>query len=41
MTDALASLRGVSRTYQKGKESVEVLHELDLDIPEGDFAAIM
>ena len=38
---ALATLRGVSKTYQKGKESVDVLHELDLDIPEGDFIAIM
>ncbi len=38
---ALAMLRGVSKTYQKGKESVDVLHELDLDIPEGDFIAIM
>lgn len=41
MSDALAELRGVSRTYQKGKERVEVLHELDLDIPNGDFVAIM
>ncbi len=41
MTEVLASLRGVSRTYQKGKERVEVLHELDLDIPGGDFIAIM
>lgn len=41
MSDALAELRGVSRTYQKGKERVEVLHELDLDIPAGDFIAIM
>ena len=38
---ALATLRGVSKTYMKGKESVDVLHELDLDIPEGDFIAIM
>ena len=38
---ALATLRGVSKTYQKGKEQVDVLHELDLDIPEGDFIAIM
>ncbi len=38
---ALASLRGVSKTYQKGKEKVDVLHQLDLDIPEGDFIAIM
>ena len=41
MSDALAELSGVSRTYQKGKERVEVLHELDLIIPEGDFLAIM
>jgi putative ABC transport system ATP-binding protein len=41
MSDVLAELRGVSRTYQKGKERVEVLHELDLDIPSGDFVAIM
>ena len=41
MSEILAELRGVSRTYQKGKERVEVLHELDLDIPAGDFIAIM
>ncbi len=41
MSEILAELRGVSRTYQKGKEKVEVLHELDLDIPVGDFVAIM
>ncbi len=41
MTDILARLDGVSRTYQKGKEKVEVLHDLDLEIPRGDFIAIM
>lgn len=41
MSGALAELRGVSRIYQKGKERVDVLHELDLDIPQGDFLAIM
>jgi putative ABC transport system ATP-binding protein len=41
MTDILARLEGVSRTYQKGKEKVEVLHNLNLDIPQGDFIAIM
>jgi putative ABC transport system ATP-binding protein len=41
MSDVLARLEGVSRIYQKGKEKVEVLHELDLEIPEGDFVAIM
>jgi putative ABC transport system ATP-binding protein len=41
MTEILAKLEGVSRTYQKGKERVEVLHQLDLDIPAGDFMAVM
>ena len=41
MAEILARLEGVSRTYQKGKEKVEVLHNLDLEIPDGDFIAIM
>lgn len=41
MGDILADLRGVSRVYRKGKEQVEVLHELDLVIPAGDFLALM
>ncbi|HNP36131.1 MAG TPA: ABC transporter ATP-binding protein [Woeseiaceae bacterium] len=41
MNDTLAELTSVSRSYQKGKERVEVLHELDLGIPAGDFLAIM
>lgn len=41
MGEVLAELRRVSRVYQKGKDKVEVLHELDLQIPAGDFAAIM
>ena len=41
MSEILARLDGVSRVYQKGKERVEVLHELDVEIPKGDFIAIM
>lgn len=41
MSEILARLENVSRTYQKGKEKVEVLHNLDLSIPKGDFVAIM
>ncbi len=41
MSQPLVHLKGVSRTYQKGKERVEVLHQLDLEIPEGDFVAVM
>ena len=41
MADVLARLEGVSRVYQKGRERVEVLHNIDLEIPKGDFIAIM
>ena len=37
----LVKIDSVSRTYQKGKEKVEVLHELDLTIEQGDFLALM
>jgi len=37
----LVVLENVSRTYQKGKEKVEVLHSLDLTITDGDFLALM
>ncbi|MBT8077924.1 MAG: ABC transporter ATP-binding protein [Gammaproteobacteria bacterium] len=40
MTD-LVVLNDISRTYQKGKERVEVLHKLDLTIEDGDFLALM
>ena len=41
MAEILAKLEGVSRIYQKGKERVDVLHELDLEIEKGDFLALM
>jgi putative ABC transport system ATP-binding protein len=41
MSEALAELHGVSRVYRKGKEQVEVLQNLDLVIPRGDFLVIM
>ena len=41
MSETLARLENVSRTYQKGKEKVEVLHKLNLAIPQSDFIAIM
>lgn len=41
MSNDLVVLKDISRTYQKGKEKVEVLHQLDLTIAEGDFLALM
>ncbi|MDH5621887.1 MAG: ABC transporter ATP-binding protein [Gammaproteobacteria bacterium] len=41
MTETLARLENVSRTYTRGKDKVEVLHNLNLSIPKSDFIAIM
>ena len=38
---ALVSLKGVSKTYTRGKQQVPVLASLDLDIAKGDFLALM
>ena len=38
---ALIEIRGVTKTYRRGGEAIEVLHGLDLDIPRGDFVALM
>ena len=38
---ALVSLKGVSKTYTRGKQAVPVLDKLDLDIAQGDFLALM
>ena len=35
------SLRQVVKHYRRGRESVEVLHGLSLDIPEGEFVSLM
>lgn len=37
----LVSIRNVSKRYQRGKQSVEVLQNLDLDIGQGEFIALM
>jgi putative ABC transport system ATP-binding protein len=39
--ETLVTLRGLTKTYQRGPEKVEVLHGIDLDIPKGDFVALM
>ena len=35
------SLRQVVKHYRRGKESVEVLHGLNLEIPDGEFVSLM
>ena len=38
---AIVELRGVSKTFYRGKEAVPVLENLDLEVPEGAFEALM
>ena len=38
---ALLRLDEVSKTYRRGSETVQVLEGLDLNVPEGDFLALM
>ncbi len=37
----LVEIRNVSKIYERGKQKVEVLHHIDLDIAQGDFLALM
>ncbi len=37
----LVEIRGLRKSYVRGKQVLEVLHGIDLDIPEGDFVALM
>lgn len=39
--NALVEVRNVSKVYRRGTQSIEVLRDIDLDIPEGDFLALM
>jgi putative ABC transport system ATP-binding protein len=38
---AIVTLQGVSKTYERGGEAVEVLAGLDLEVPAGSYEALM
>jgi putative ABC transport system ATP-binding protein len=38
---SVVSLHNVIKRYIRGKQSIEVLHQLDLEIPAGEFLALM
>jgi putative ABC transport system ATP-binding protein len=38
---SLVKLRGIAKDYKRGAETVHVLQALNLDIPKGDFLALM
>lgn len=37
----MIEIRDVSKVYRRGKQQVEVLHHVDLDVESGDFLALM
>ncbi len=41
MSEPLVHIRQLTKNYTRGKQTVEVLHGIDLDIPRGDFVALM
>jgi putative ABC transport system ATP-binding protein len=41
MSESLVQIRALTKHYTRGKQTVEVLHGIDLDIPKGDFVALM
>jgi putative ABC transport system ATP-binding protein len=41
MPEFMVQVRNVTKAYERGKQKIEVLHELTLDIPRGDFVALM
>ncbi|NCT81821.1 MAG: ABC transporter ATP-binding protein [Comamonadaceae bacterium] len=38
---ALIAIRDLSKVYTRGKQTVEVLHGINLDVQQGDFLALM
>ena len=41
MSEPMVAVHNVTKVYQRGKQQVEVLHGLTLEIPKGDFVALM
>jgi putative ABC transport system ATP-binding protein len=37
----LVEIRGLTKTYMRGREKIAALHDINLDIPRGDFVALM
>jgi putative ABC transport system ATP-binding protein len=41
MSESMVQVSNVTKVYERGKQKIEVLHALTLDIPKGDFVALM
>ena len=41
MSESLVSVKEVNKTYQRGGETLVVLDDVNLEVPKGDFLALM
>src|SRR6266513_1501796 len=41
MSESMVQVRSVTKVYERGKQKIEVLHGLTLEIAKGDFVALM
>jgi putative ABC transport system ATP-binding protein len=41
MAEDIVTLKGIAKTFYRGKEPIPVLDKLDLDVPTGSFEALM
>jgi len=41
LSEPMVAVRDVTKVYERGRQKVEVLHGLTLEIPRGDFVALM
>lgn len=41
MSDSLVAIHQLTKNYTRGKQAIEVLHGIELEIPQGDFVALM
>jgi len=41
MTNSLVTVRDLHKVFQRGGQRIDVLQGVNLDIPEGDFLALM
>jgi putative ABC transport system ATP-binding protein len=39
--ESIVTLHGINKTFHRGKEPIQVLENLDLDVPSGSFEALM
>src|SRR5688572_1143021 len=39
--DSIVTLKGINKTFHRGKEPIPVLEGLNLDVPTGSFEALM